>query len=749
MRSVRILVVDDSGADAVLAMKALERGGFAVQYEVVDRLEAARDALQSGPWDAVVSDFNLPGFTGLQVLEELRRTGMDIPFILISGAIGEETAVAAMKAGASDYLMKDRLERLAPALGRALQEAELRAEHRRMRRELEESQARLRRLTRVYAVLSGINGIIVRVRDRNELFREACRIAVESGQLPMAWIGLVDRAAGRIQPRAWHGKNEAYLREMPLTLDAEDRANYGLAGRAVNDGAAVVANDIGRDPRAPRGASAVEHGIRSYVVLPLHNAHEVVGVLGLGAGETGFFDDEEMKLLLELGGDISFALEHIEKTNRLDYLAYYDSLTELPNRTLFHERLQQAVTAAGREDRKLAVIVHDIERFKTINDTFGRQVGDDLLRQVADRLRGAATGASELGRIAADQFAIWVPAVASEEDLARSAQQQAESVFAQPFRLGDKELAANTRFGIAVYPADGADADALLANAESALKKAKSAGDRYLFYTQRMSDRVGEKLALETELRRALERGQFVLHYQPKVDLQSRRIVGLEALLRWQSPERSLVPPLEFIPLLEQSGLILEVGAWALRQAAQDHRRWAERSLAAPRIAVNVSPIQLRQRDFVRVVEGAIEPAPGAIDLEITESLIMADVQDSIEKLGALRALGVDIAIDDFGTGYSSLAYLSRLPVATLKIDRSFVDDFASPASTSLVSTIISLGRALGLKLVAEGVETEEQARLLWLLKCDQAQGYLFSRPLPFEAMGALLDAESGVAAPG
>jgi EAL domain-containing protein (putative c-di-GMP-specific phosphodiesterase class I) len=254
-----------------------------------------------------------------------------------------------------------------------------------------------------------------------------------------------------------------------------------------------------------------------------------------------------------------------------------------------------------------------------------------------------------------------------------------------------------------------------------------------------MSARIADNLALENKLRRALERDEFVLHYQPKVELEGRRVVGVEALIRWQSTELGLVPPARFIPILEETGFIIEVGSWALRRAALDHRAWLEAGLEAPKVAVNVSAIQLRQRDFVRIVQGSIAGSAG-IDLEITESLIMEDIQASIEKLAAVRDLGIGIAIDDFGTGYSSLAYLARLPVETLKIDRSFIITMTKdPTTMTLVQTIIQLARSLRLKVVAEGVETEDQANILRLLRCDQMQGYLFSKPLPAAELVTLL----------
>jgi diguanylate cyclase (GGDEF)-like protein len=381
----------------------------------------------------------------------------------------------------------------------------------------------------------------------------------------------------------------------------------------------------------------------------------------------------------------------------------------------------------------VALKILDIERFKTINDGIGRQAGDALLLEVVRRLNKVGPGDSWCARLGGDQFAIVTPDVESEEELAVLTGRRFGATFGAPFPVGSTELRISARMGIAVFPSDGSDTDTLLRNAEAALKKAKGSGERFLFYRREMTERIAEKLSLESQLHRALENEEFVLHYQPKIDAASRRIVGLEALIRWQNPELGLVPPIKFIGLLEETGLILDVGSWALRRAALDHRAWAEAGLRPPKVAVNLSAIQLRQRNFVRTLEQAIRDglSPTGIDLELTESVVMEDIQASMEKLIEVRRLGVGIAVDDFGTGYSSLAYLARLPVETLKIDRSFVKamDDDSTART-LVQTIISLAHSLRLKVVAEGVETESQATLLLELGCDQMQGYLFAKPL-------------------
>jgi EAL domain-containing protein (putative c-di-GMP-specific phosphodiesterase class I) len=308
----------------------------------------------------------------------------------------------------------------------------------------------------------------------------------------------------------------------------------------------------------------------------------------------------------------------------------------------------------------------------------------------------------------------------------------------QPFRLDDAVLRIAAKIGVALFPGDGSDPDTLLKSAEAALKRAKASGERYLFYTQEMTDRMAGKPSLENQLRLALDKGEFVLHYQPKVSLASGNVIGAEALIRWNDPSTGLVPPGRFIPILEETGLIYEVGRWALRQAIADSLRWRAAGFAPMRIAVNMSPLQLRNRGFTAEVAQALAVDPLAaqgLELEITESVIMEDVKHGIASLQAMRAMGLTIAIDDFGTGFSSLSHLARLPVDSLKIDRSFVIDMTlTPAGLALVSTIISLAHALRLKVVAEGVETEEQSRLLRLLNCDAMQGFLISKPVPAEA---------------
>ena len=610
-----------------------------------------------------------------------------------------------------------------------------------------QTEGKVRRLTRVYAMLSGINSAIVRITSRESLFAEACRVAVEAGEFRMAWVGLLDAGASRVKPAAWAGDVRDYFDGAPPEIVEAKPDGPGLAGRAVAAMRPVVSNDVKSDPQIIMKKQLEERGINSLAVIPLIVGDKAVGAISLYAADAGFFDDEELRLLLELAGDISFALDHLEKEEKVRYLAYYDSLTGVANRTLFLERLAQYLGTARTEKLQLALGIINIERFKTINDAFGRQAGDALLKQVAARLLEINEDPSRIARVGADHFAVVVPHVQSIETLIRNGELAQRRIDGDPYDVGGREIRISTQAGVALFPDDGADAETLFQNAEAALKKVQS-GERYVFYAKHMSERIAERLSLENKLRLALDRDEFVLHYQPKLDSETLRIVGVEALIRWQSPELGLVPPMQFIPFMEETGLILPAGSWALKRASLDYRRLAELGLAAPRIAVNVSPIQLRQRDFVASLQRAIADggAPTGIDLEITESLIMEDIEASIAKLTAVHALGMNIAIDDFGTGYSSLAYLARLPLQALKIDRSFIITMLDKRDTmAVVSTIISLAHSLEIKVIAEGVDSEDQAAVLRGLRCDQMQGYLFSRPVPFEALGALL--RSGVPA--
>ncbi|APW37241.1 hypothetical protein RD110_08560 [Rhodoferax koreense] len=608
------------------------------------------------------------------------------------------------------------------------------------------AEERIRRLHRVSSVMSDINALIVRAPHRDELFREACRISVHTGRFKTAWIGLFDGDHWHLDivARFDDGTAADHFEAVRESIHRHLRDRDMRLQRLVLHGETVVENDIATSVwlTAPAQASVLAAGSRSLALLPLIVSKRTAGMLVLHAGEADFFDAREIRLLEELANDIAFAMDHIAQSDKLNRLAYYDVLTGQANAMLFQERLGRYVAGAQEKQEMLALVILDIERFKAINDSLGRRIGDEVLREVARRIVHAVEDATRMARVGADQFAMVFPNATEGYGIARVLQDFYRSSFDAPVVCGAQALHISARIGIALCPADGTTAETLYLNAEAALKRAKASPDRMSFYDARMAASIAEKVALENKLREALARGRFVLHYQPKAEAARRHIESVEALIRWQDPEFGLVPPARFIPLLEETGLIVEVGAWALRQAVLDRQYWLGLGLAAPRIAVNVSAVQLRKVDFVATVELALATggADPGIDLEITESAAMENIEDTILKLKTLRGLGVDIAIDDFGTGYSSLAYLAKLPVQVLKIDRAFVMTMnEDPNQMTLVTTMVSLAHALGMKVVAEGVETEAQAQTLLQLRCDQLQGYLISRPVPAEALAAML----------
>jgi len=602
------------------------------------------------------------------------------------------------------------------------------------------SEARIAYLNRVHSVLIGIHSLMVRVHDRHELYKAACRIAVEVGGFRMALISIMDKNEDRIVVVASAGKDDDLLASIEGLLSSGAAAEKTMIARAIRDKQVIVSNDSRNDPQVLLGYQYAKSGVRSIAILPLTVADEAVGALSLYTSEIEFFHEEEMRLLTELSADIAFAIDHISKQERLHYLAYYDVLTGLANRALFSERVAQLMRNAVSNGNRLAVGLIDLERFKSINDSLGRTAGDNLLKQVAEWLAAKAGDINLLARMDADHFALALPNVRQDGDLARLVEDTMEAFVQHPFRLDGTVFRISVRVGIALFPDDGSDAEALVKHAEAALKKAKTSGHRYLFYTQTMTAAVAGKLALENRLRGAIRNEEFVLHYQPKVDMVSGKVTSAEALIRWNDPRTGLVPPNEFISILEETGMIFEVGRWALGKAIEDYLRWRNMGLLAVRIAVNVSPMQLRRHDFVAEIASKISIDPHAaegLELELTESLVMEDVKHSIESLKAIRDMGVTISIDDFGTGFSSLSYLAKLPVDTLKIDRSFVIEMDTPEGLALVSTIIIVAHALTLKVVAEGVETKKQSRQLLSLGCDEMQGFLFSKAVPvalFEA---------------
>lgn len=853
---IRILMVEDSVTDAELVIHMLVRDGLVLESRRVETRDRYLSELEEFRPHLILSDFSLPHFDGLSALKIAHETYPGIPFIFISGTIDEDTAIAALRGGATDYISKNNLKRLAPAVQRAMDDVHTRAARTQaesrfrdliefapnaivvindrgtieivnacaealfgyerdemLDREVEmliperlkqfhevfrkndydssqmkpsagfetkgrrkdgyefpaeinlsplktesgmwvsgvirdiserkSQEQRIARLNRIQMVLSNINAAGIRIRERDALCREACQIAVKHGQFELAWIGMINPGSIEGAPIAWDGDKYGYMSQVHLTTDVNAPGGKRPASQAIIQKIAVICNDILADPSmAEKLERAARCGFRSMVALPLVVDGNAIGVIVLYAKDPDFFNQEEMVLLNQLAADISFALEHQENQNRLSYLAYFDSVTDLPNRALFQDRLQRLLAQnESRHRGQIAVVLIAIDGFRNINDILGRSAGNMLLREVGLRLRACAAEPDYVARIDSNCFAFVVKYGLTEVDATDLLNQKLVRRMADPVHLIDREIDISFKAGIAQFPPDGTDGGILLRNAEAALHNAKMSKLPHLFYNSEMNSRSADKLSLESRLKRALEQEQFILHYQPKIDLASGKLTGLEALIRWNDPGQGLVPPVNFIPVLEETGLIVDVGAWVIAQAHRQFREWVARGLAPPRIAVNVSELQIRQKNFVSQVLHIMDGAStDELEIEITESLFMEDLDENIEKLAILRKTGITVAIDDFGTGYSSLSYIGRLPIDTLKIDRSFITEMGASAShMAIVSTIISLAQALNLKVVAEGVETAEQSHLLKLLRCDQIQGFLFSRPLPVAEIEAML----------
>jgi diguanylate cyclase (GGDEF)-like protein len=450
------------------------------------------------------------------------------------------------------------------------------------------------------------------------------------------------------------------------------------------------------------------------------------------------------ELLAQVNLELAAAIER--KDSQIDHIAHYDTLTNLPNRLLFLDRLDQELTRAQRDQCMVAVLSINLDRFKQINDSFGHPVGDQLLQAAAERLKSFVRACDTVARIAGDEFSLVLTGVKATHAAGEVAQKILDSFANTAILAGDNEIFVTLSIGISIYPVDGVNTTTLLMNANAAVHQAKDEGrNNFQYYAGQMNASAWKHLKLETELRHALVREEFVLHYQPKVDLESGKIVGMEALLRWQSPERGLVAPGEFIPLLEETGLILPVGEWVLRAACKQARVWQLAGIQDVRIAVNLSTLQFKQPDFTGVVLGilneyGLDPALGAIELELTESLLMNNAAGAVETLIKLHEAGIQFSIDDFGTGYSSLSYLKRFPISSLKIDQSFVRDLSTnQGDEAIVAAIIALGHSLGLNVIAEGVETASQLAQLRKKGCNEMQGFLFSRAVPAADMTHLL----------
>jgi diguanylate cyclase (GGDEF)-like protein len=726
---IRVLLIEDVEFEAELTCHHLKKHGIAHLVQRVETDAAMRVALREFKPTIILSDFSLPAFDGLRALDVARECAPEVPFLFVSGTIGEERAIEALRRGAADYVLKSNLTRLGSAVLRALQDAEARTVRHRQEQQI-------KRLTGVLRMLSGINGAVVRIRDRTELLLEACRLGVTVGGYPTALVALRQPKAQRLEPVAHQGADPLVAHTLCELLE----------GKMAQDG---NSRNKPRDPAAPficQDAGATHAAV---IGLPLIVDKTVVGVLGVCPRDHSAIAEEELVMLREVAANLSFALQYLRQDSKVRLLSYFDVLTGLAKRSLFCERLGRTFReSTGGLGSSHAIAVLDIQNLSAINDAFGRHSGDQLLQLLADRLKRRFTDTELLAHFAGGTFALVQPVERSAAAALDALNQHVDQLFAEPFSLQGKDVPVAARSGIALYPEDGNDPDTLVNRAEASLRSTKESGQRRGHYSAEQHAEALARVALERKLRVALERQQFELYYQPKMSVKTRRIEGAEALIRWNDPDSGLVSPAKFLPILEETGLIVEVGDWVIERAALECRQWLRQGLPPLRIAVNIAPLQLRQPDFVGRFLKHVHPwatANCGLDAEITEGALVDDSSAVINKLKMLRAAGVNIAIDDFGTGYSSLSRLAHLPIDTLKIDRSFISEMSADArSKRLVSIIVSIARAFDLVVVAEGVESQEQLDTLWQLGCDQSQGYLHSKPVPAQQFATMLKASPG-----
>jgi len=689
--AIRVLFVEDNADDGALLLRALERAGQPIAAEIVNDGEAALAALASREWDVVVSDYHLPDGPAGDLLQRIRALAPELPVIVISGLLDEEEAVTALRGGARDFFRKERLARLPLAIVREATEAAARREQRRSEAALVENSRRLR------AMLDAVADVVWSLAlpaQRFDFISPACEslFGVSAEALmadPLLWLKFVH---------------------------AEDRDRQRACIRLAFTG----------------GATSTDYRI----VRPDGSVRWVNDRVRLVRDEAG--------QPLRVDGISSDITERKEQEERLYRASHHDELTGLANRALLADRLARALARAKRNGGEVGLLLIDLDRFREINDSLGHKAGDAMLVEAAKRIGAVLRAEDSVARAGGDEFVVILGEIADESAVARVAQ-KIRAALVPPMEIGTHPIHCTASIGLAVYPRDGGNAEELLKNADTAMYRAKAAGrDAVRFYAAEMNAASARRLELESELHGALERGELEVHFQPQVDLaHDGAICGFEALARWRHPQRGMVPPAEFIPIAEDSGLIGPIGDWVLREACRAARGWVEAFGADLKVAVNLSARQFGAADLAASVAAALResrlPAKN-LELEVTESLVMADADRSAATLAELKRMGIALSIDDFGTGYSSLAYLRRFPIDHIKIDRSFVNDIATdPDGAAICASIIAMAHALRLQVVAEGVETDAQLGFLRQRQCDRMQGYLFGKPVAGVEAEALL----------
>ena len=545
-----------------------------------------------------------------------------------------------------------------------------------------------------------------------------------------------------------HGAAPSLVKDYTSAIDGISIGpKVGSCGTAVYRREPVIVADIMQDPLwEDYRQLVVPYGYRSCWSTPIMS-HQgtVLGVFAMYSMTVREPIEAETRLIDFTTRIAGIAIERKLAEDQIHFMANHDVLTGLPNRALLEDRLSQAVLYAQRYERWVTVVFIDLDNFKLVNDTLGHNAGDELLKIVAGRMVECVRATDTVVRLGGDEFVIVLFDQPTNVDVISATLQKIRAAIAEPVQLGEHRLSATASIGIANYPKDGASPETLLANADAAMYRAKEFGrDNFQFYTPEFNTRAHEKFVLQEELRNALARSEFTLLYQPQVDLRSGRVFAVEALIRWQHPTRGMVAPNTFIPMAEETGLIVSIGDWVLHEACRQNKAWQDAGLPPLTVCVNVSARQFRERNLIGRVVNALKDSgleAGYLELEVTESLIMQDTELAVATMNELQGLGVQISIDDFGTGYSSLSALKTFPVARLKIDKSFINDLATDESDQAVaSAVISLGQNLNLRVIAEGVETDDQVAFLRRNNCDEMQGYHFSKPISAQDLETLLD---------